>query len=299
MDIRNPEYILEIAKQHSVTHASEKLFISQSTLSQYLLKLEGELGTPLFSREKGGLVPTAAGEVYLQAARAVVQIQNAAESRIAMLKNEGFLCMGVSYWGLRMVTQILTAFKERFPDLTLRLFVNDYAHLKSMMQAGQIDLAVISVTEDDDLPPQGCIHFCREELVLALPKRAPFCLAHPRKSVIPAAELPEILDTISFIAPEEGASIRRTEDKLFEQLLYRPNVLCEVEREDSASRMVAAGAGAAILSAEDVRNMEQIRIFHLKPPLYRENILVRRQGAEQADAIQTLEDLLMSQAETV
>ena len=234
-----------------------------------------------------------------QAARAVVQIQNAAESRIAMLKNEGFLCMGVSYWGLRMVTQILTAFKERFPDLTLRLFVNDYAHLKSMMQAGQIDLAVISVTEDDDLPPQGCIHFCREELVLALPKRAPFCLAHPRKSVIPAAELPEILDTISFISPDEGASIRRTEDKLFEQLLYRPNVLCEVEREDSASRMVAAGAGAAILSAEDVRNMEQIRIFHLKPPLYRENILVRRQGAEQADAIQTLEDLLMSQAETV
>ena len=71
------------------------------------------------------------------------------------------------------------------------------------------------------------------------------------------------------------------------------------EAADIFREMVAAGAGAAILSAEDVRNMEQIRIFHLKPPLYRENILVRRQGAEQADAIQTMEDLLMSQAETV
>ena len=48
MDIKNPEYILEIARQQSVTRAAEKLFVTQSTLSQYLLKLEAELGTPLF-----------------------------------------------------------------------------------------------------------------------------------------------------------------------------------------------------------------------------------------------------------
>ena len=94
MDIKNPEYILEIARQQSVTHAAEKLFVTQSTLSQYLLKLENELGTPLFSREKSGLVPTEAGHVYLHAARAVVQIQNAAEASIAALKKEGFLCAG-------------------------------------------------------------------------------------------------------------------------------------------------------------------------------------------------------------
>ena len=50
MDIKNPEYILEIARQQSVTRAAEKLFVTQSTLSQYLLKLEAELGTPLFLR---------------------------------------------------------------------------------------------------------------------------------------------------------------------------------------------------------------------------------------------------------
>lgn len=66
MDIKNPEYILEIARQQSVTHAAEKLFVTQSTLSQYLLKLESELGTPLFFREKTGLVPTEAGQVYLR-----------------------------------------------------------------------------------------------------------------------------------------------------------------------------------------------------------------------------------------
>ena len=53
MDIKNPEYILEIARQQSVTRAAQKLFITQSTLSQYLLKLESELNTPLFIREIG------------------------------------------------------------------------------------------------------------------------------------------------------------------------------------------------------------------------------------------------------
>ena len=117
MDIKNPEYILEIARQQSVTHAAEKLFVTQSTLSQYLLKLENELGTPLFSREKSGLVPTEAGHVYLHAARAVVQIQNAAEVSIAALKKEGFLCVGVSFWGLTLLTGLLPTFWNFYNSL--------------------------------------------------------------------------------------------------------------------------------------------------------------------------------------
>lgn len=296
MDIKNPEYILEIARQQSVTHAAEKLFVTQSTLSQYLLKLENELGTPLFSREKSGLVPTEAGHVYLHAARAVVQIQNAAEASIAALKKEGFLCVGVSFWGLTLLTGLLPAFKSRFPDITLRIFVDDYAHLKVMMQAGRIDLAVISITEEDDRPAQGSIDLKREELVVALPREAAYCLEHPDAEFISEKQLPQALDTLNFIAPDEGASIRRIEDALFRRLMYRPHVICEVEREDSATRMVAAGVGAAILSVEDVRGVREIRSFRLDPPLYRENIMVLRRGVKRTEALTGLEELLVAQA---
>ena len=296
MDIKNPEYILEIARQQSVTHAAEKLFVTQSTLSQYLLKLENELGTPLFSREKSGLVPTEAGHVYLHAARAVVQILNAAEVSIAALKKEGFLCVGVSFWGLTLLTGLLPAFKSRFPDITLRIFVDDYAHLKVMMQAGRIDLAVISITEEDDRPAQGSIDLKREELVVALPREAAYCLEHPDAEFISEEQLPQALDTLNFIAPDEGASIRRIEDALFRRLMYRPHVICEVEREDSATRMVAAGVGAAILSVEDVRGVREIRSFRLDPPLYRENIMVLRRGVKRTEALTGLEELLVAQA---
>lgn len=296
MDIKNPEYILEIARQQSVTHAAEKLFVTQSTLSQYLLKLENELGTPLFSREKSGLVPTEAGHVYLHAARAVVQIQNAAEASIAALKKEGFLCVGVSFWGLMLLTGLLPAFKSRFPDITLRIFVDDYAHLKVMMQAGRIDLAVISITEEDDRPAQGAVNLRREELVVALPREAAYCLEHPDAEFISEKQLPQALDTLDFIALDEGASIRRIEDALFRRLMYRSHVICEVEREDSATRMVDAGVGAAILSQEDVRGVRSIRSFRLDPPLYRENIMVLRRGAKRTEALTGLEELLVAQA---
>ena len=94
MDIKNPEYILEIARQQSVTRAAEKLFVTQSTLSQYLLKLEAELGTPLFLRDKNCLTPTDAGRLYLQAAQDIVRIQDATLSSIASLKNEGCIRLG-------------------------------------------------------------------------------------------------------------------------------------------------------------------------------------------------------------
>ena len=120
MDIKNPEYILEIARQQSVTRAAEKLFVTQSTLSQYLLKLEAELGTPLFLRDKNCLTPTDAGRIYLQAAQDIVRIQDATLSSIASLKNEGCIRLGCSSWGLDLVANSLPAFKERFPSITLR-----------------------------------------------------------------------------------------------------------------------------------------------------------------------------------
>ena len=59
--------VLKIAEEQNITHAAEKLFITQSALNQQLLKLEKELGTPLFYRSRTDWHPTPAGEIYLNA----------------------------------------------------------------------------------------------------------------------------------------------------------------------------------------------------------------------------------------
>jgi len=96
MDTRYLTYILTIAKKENMTKAAEELFVSQSTLSQYLSKLESELGTPLFYRSKGRLTLTPAGSLYIEAAEKVMSIKNVLYQNIQNIENRGHITVGVT-----------------------------------------------------------------------------------------------------------------------------------------------------------------------------------------------------------
>ena len=53
LDVKYLKYVLAIADRKNMTKAAEELYISQSSLSQFLTKLEQESGSPLFFRAKG------------------------------------------------------------------------------------------------------------------------------------------------------------------------------------------------------------------------------------------------------
>ncbi|MFR3727580.1 LysR family transcriptional regulator [Lacrimispora sp.] len=72
MDLRQIEYIIQIADECCITKAAEKMFISQSGMNQQLLKMETELGTPLFHRCKNPLRLTEAGKVYVDYGRQIL-----------------------------------------------------------------------------------------------------------------------------------------------------------------------------------------------------------------------------------
>lgn len=76
MDLYQLEYVSEIEKTRNISKAAENLHISQPTLSIYLSKPEKSLGIPLFIRQKNTLVPTEAGEKYVDACRRILTIRD-------------------------------------------------------------------------------------------------------------------------------------------------------------------------------------------------------------------------------
>ena len=88
MDRREIEYVIVIAQEKTLSKAADRLFVSQPALSRFLLKLEDELGLPLFERRKRQLIPTYAGELYLATARSILQLQQKLEKELADLKRQ-------------------------------------------------------------------------------------------------------------------------------------------------------------------------------------------------------------------
>jgi len=74
IELRHLRYFTAVADAGSFTHAAEKMFIAQPTLSQQIRRLEGIVGTPLLQRRRDGLRLTPAGTVLLDASRTVLSL---------------------------------------------------------------------------------------------------------------------------------------------------------------------------------------------------------------------------------
>src|SRR5580700_8687703 len=74
IELRHLRYFVALADAGSFTHAAERMFIAQPTLSQQIRRLEEIVGTPLLQRRREGLQLTKAGAVLLDASRTVLAL---------------------------------------------------------------------------------------------------------------------------------------------------------------------------------------------------------------------------------
>ena len=81
IELRHLRYFVALADAGSFTHAAQRIFIAQPTLSQQIRRLEEIVGTPLLQRRREGLRLTAAGHVLLDASRNVLALLDHEVSR--------------------------------------------------------------------------------------------------------------------------------------------------------------------------------------------------------------------------
>jgi len=83
MNVRDFEYIIEIANQRSISKAATSLFVSQPALSKYVQRMEESLGVRLFQRVGKQFILTYAGERCVEKARQILSLVRSSKNPVS------------------------------------------------------------------------------------------------------------------------------------------------------------------------------------------------------------------------
>ena|SRR5215472_5118276 len=139
VELRHLRYFVAVADAGTFTHAAERMFIAQPTLSQQIRRLEEMVGTPLLRRQREGLRLTEAGAVLLEESRTVLSLIDHGLSRARR-------AAGLGQPRLRFVVP---------PYLPEALAVEAASRLRSTAAAAGVEIAWLEMALDAEFSPIG------------------------------------------------------------------------------------------------------------------------------------------------
>lgn len=295
MDTKFLTYFVEIAHCRNLSKAATYLFVTQSTLSQFIAREEKELGVQLFIRDKKELKLTYAGECYLAACQRMLKEKDHLYHTLADLKlsRTGITRLGITpQWGGMILSAILPAFTTAFPNSSLKI-TEDIAHpLLENITSGNLDLALVALNEA--VPSQlPSISIHKEELVIAMP----YSLIGVRQDYnnvhrhLPVIDLHSLKDK-KFILSKERTIIRDITNNMFRSANFVPHVVCEINNHVASLAMTASGIGISIIPQTYMSPNRDICYFSVKPHWYWDISVIRRRDYDLSPADKYLVELL-------
>jgi len=142
MELRQLKYFVEVARLGSFSMASKALFITQSTISQQIQKLEEELGVELLSRDTRHVVLSDYGEQFYPCAVQVLEEARAGVERIRDVNalKIGTLSIGATYSFGPLLKRTVQDFYKQFPNIRLNLVITSKEELRQKLLDRELDL---------------------------------------------------------------------------------------------------------------------------------------------------------------
>lgn len=249
MNTRQLNYIVEIAQQQSLTKAAGVLGISQPALSKYLSDLEEELGTPLFFSYKRKQIPTAAGNVYLNAAHKILQIKNLTYQQINTYTNQNirqFTIGSSGYTGSAKIAKIIPDVHERYPGVNISIKDGRTGEILQLLNKKMINLGMIA-TEESGRKLDRFFQFSEDELYLVVPSFHKLLLLSREDSLHHIIADLKSLQDIPFIMPSETVAHCSLVQSLFEKAGYSPTVIYTTDNLYVTQALIDAGVGASFV----------------------------------------------------
>ena len=287
MEFRNLLCFVTAAKYLNFTKAADELFISQSALSQSIQRLEGELGTELFSRGRGKVALTHAGRVLLPEAEELLAREKLLRERMSEIGeipeqlNIGISSFYSKYFLPELTDRLECGYKGSSGysaySHSLRVnFVEDVSlRLEEMVKSGILDCCLApmpTALEGLSVTPVRV-----ERIFMAFPKGHRICGEFGKDEPVPMKLLAD--EKFVFLKPSQRFAAQGM--RLCEAAGFRPRIIYESMNWETVDAVIGRGIGIGfvpdILTLRDSPDKPDYRMID-SPDAKRGYSLLTREG---------------------
>ncbi len=237
LTLRQLEVFVAIGRAGNVTHAADRIAMSQSAASTALGELEKQFGRPLFDRVGKRLRLNEVGEAAMTKALEILDRAAELEALLAGGGGPGALNLGASLTiGNYLCPTLIDRYLGIYPQSEVKLEIGNTQHIAHAVANFDLDLALIE--GEIKHPDLTVTDWLSDELVV-------FCApSHPLAKGASANEAPVSIDRLleeSWIVREPGSGTRQTLDRAMTPWWPRWKIGLELEHTEAIKGMVAAG----------------------------------------------------------
>lgn len=247
-----------IAKEKNITKTAEKLFVSQSAVTQSLKKLEEQLGGTLFIRNKKGVELTDVGEKLYNYIESSINILNNAENMFSQYTDSDSgtirICGGSAICNI-FFAELVSNLSEKYPNIRLTLRDSKTKEAKEKLLKDEIDMVVLeeineSKEEGIETIPIMDFEFCFFTTPKYLEQIGGFNIAKAKE--------------YTYIVPQEGSRRRMALDKSLQEANVEINPKYEFTNGAVVEKVVSSGVGIGYINelmiADKLKSGECVKI---------------------------------------
>src|SRR3984957_6703913 len=177
MELSQLEVFLAVARERRFSRAAEKLYRTQSAVSQTIRKLEDELGESLFDRSSREGVLTDAGQVLYEYAEKLLNLRHDAHESLAELRElqKGKLIIAANEFTALYLLPVLAEFRRLHPMIKITVQRALGSRIPDDVLQHSAELGVLSYKPEE--PRLHSVVTYLDELVLVVPPKHPLATA--------------------------------------------------------------------------------------------------------------------------
>ena len=246
MDLSQLEVFLTVARERTFSRAAEKLFRTQSAVSQTIRKLEIEIGEPLFDRSSRDGLLTDAGRTLQEYAEKLLNLRKDAQEALVELRElqKGKLVIAANEFTALYLLPVLAEFRRLHPMIRITVQRALGSHIPDDILKHTVEFGVLSYDPQEPQLHSAVVYL--DDLAFVVP---------PGHELASASEVSiRQLGTESFVAHIVASPYRDKVIEAFRRHKTPLHMAVELPTLQAIKRFVAMGQGVALVPGISVEN---------------------------------------------